>query len=143
MTRSGLPARYRGNLFVCDWGRQSVVCFEIRKAGGTFAVARQTAVVSKGSLADFHPVAACRDGRRNRLLGRGLGERGLALPRHPRPARLYRLTYSGADRVSPTPRPSAQTLWTTRSRRSITRLFPSGLTRSGLWRGRGSMPSGA
>ena len=43
-----LPGRYRGNIFVCDWGRQAVVCFEIRKAGGTFAVARQATVVSKG-----------------------------------------------------------------------------------------------
>ena len=53
----GLPARFQGNLFVCDWSRQAVVCFEIRKAGGTFAVARQTTVVAKGPVADFHPLA--------------------------------------------------------------------------------------
>src|SRR5262249_13204490 len=43
----GLPAEYRGNLFFCDWGLQRVARIEIRKAGGTFAVARQTPLVTK------------------------------------------------------------------------------------------------
>ena len=45
----GLPAEYRGNLFFCDWGAQTVSRFEIRKAGGTFAVSRRSTLVSKGT----------------------------------------------------------------------------------------------
>jgi HEAT repeat protein/glucose/arabinose dehydrogenase len=100
----GLPGRYRGNLFVCDWGRQSVVCFEIRKTGGTFAVARQTAVVTKGHLANFHPLAlaATADGTGCWIVDwandtwRSAGSEA---------GRLYRLTCTGDDRVSPKPRP--------------------------------------
>ncbi len=100
----GLPGRYRGNLFVCDRDRQSVVCFEIRRAGGTFAVARQTVVVSKGTVADFHPVALA-------VTADGTGfwvVDGASNARHSAEQAtggLYRLTYSGADRVSPAPRP--------------------------------------
>ena len=60
----GLPAEYRGNLFFCDWGLQTVFRFEIRKAGGTFAVARRTPLVTKGDVADFRPfsLAVAADG---------------------------------------------------------------------------------
>ena len=121
----GLPGRYRGNIFVCDWGRQAVVCFEIRKAGGTFAVARQATVVSKGIVADFHPLALAVTAERNRLLGCGLGERCLALRgtrnRQALPVDLLRSAIASARPRGPTASPSA-----TRSRRSTTRLFPSG-----------------
>jgi len=51
----GLPAEYRGNLFFCDWGLQTVFRLELKKAGGTFAVARRTPLVTKGEVADFRP----------------------------------------------------------------------------------------
>ncbi len=101
---AGLPGRYRGNLFVCDRGGQSIICCEIRKAGGTFAVARQTVVVSKGPLTDFHPLALA-------VTADGTGfwvVDGASTSRHTpglATGRLYRLTYSGNDRVSPAPRP--------------------------------------
>ena len=100
----GLPGRYRGKLFVCDWGRQSVVCFEIRRSGGTFAVARQSAVVSKGLVADFHPLAlsVTADGTGFWLVDWANDAWHSA---GPATGRLYRLTYSGDDRVSPTERP--------------------------------------
>ncbi|MGD0041284.1 MAG: HEAT repeat domain-containing protein, partial [Isosphaeraceae bacterium] len=100
----GLPGRYRGSLFVCDWGRQSVVCFEIRRSGGTFAVARQSAVVSKGLVADFHPLAlsVTADGTGFWLVDWANDAWHSA---GPATGRLYRLTYSGDDRVSPTQRP--------------------------------------
>jgi putative heme-binding domain-containing protein len=51
----GLPAEFRGNLFFCDWGLQTVFRIELRKAGGTFAVVRRTPIVTKGRVADFRP----------------------------------------------------------------------------------------
>jgi len=51
----GLPAEFRGNLFLCDWGHQTVFRLELCKAGGTFAVARRTPLVTKGEVADFRP----------------------------------------------------------------------------------------
>ena len=42
-------------LFFCDWGDQTVSRFEIRKAGGTFAVTRRSTLVSKGDSPDFRP----------------------------------------------------------------------------------------
>jgi HEAT repeat protein/glucose/arabinose dehydrogenase len=100
----GLAGRFRGNFFVCDLGRQSVVCFEIRRAGGTFAVARQAAVVSKGLVADFHPLALAvtADGTGFWVVDRANDAGHSASPET---GRLYRLTYSGKDRVSPAPRP--------------------------------------
>src|SRR5262249_43003425 len=51
----GLPPEYQGNLFVCDWGLQTVDRVELRKAGGTFALARRTPIVTKGAVGDFRP----------------------------------------------------------------------------------------
>ena len=56
----GLPAEYRGNLFFCDWGLQAVFRFEIRKAGGTFAVTRRTAARHEGGRRRLPPVLAGR-----------------------------------------------------------------------------------
>ena len=53
----GLPARYRGNVFACDEARQTVVRWEVRKSGGTFAIAGRTELVTRGDAADFRPVA--------------------------------------------------------------------------------------
>jgi HEAT repeat protein/mono/diheme cytochrome c family protein len=56
-----LPTSFRGNLLICDRRRQSVVRCELRKAGATWAIARQSVLVEKGDLADFHPVAITLD----------------------------------------------------------------------------------
>ncbi len=58
----GLPAEYRGNLFFCDWGLQTVDRFEIRKAGGTFAIVRRTPLVTKGGGERFPAVLPGRVG---------------------------------------------------------------------------------
>ncbi len=82
----GLPARFRGKLFVCDWGRQAVVCFEIRKAGGTFAVAGQSTLVSKGLRRGFSSSGNGRHGRWDGFLDCGLGQGGMADRRQVRAA---------------------------------------------------------
>jgi putative heme-binding domain-containing protein len=88
----GLPPEYRGNLFFCDWGLQTVFRFEIRKAGGTFALTRRTVLVSKGNVADFRPfaLAAAADGRSLWLVDWAYNG---WLADGPRTGRLYRLSH--------------------------------------------------
>ena len=76
----GLPAEYRGNLFFCDWGDQTVSRFEIRKAGGTYAVSRRSTARLEGRFPDFRPfsLAVSADGASLWLVG--LGVRRLARP---------------------------------------------------------------
>jgi HEAT repeat protein len=88
----GLPESYHGNLVICDPEGQTVDRIEIRKAGGTFALATRTPLVTRGSLADFRPYAIA-----TRADGGGfwLADQSPA-------GRLYRLTYEGLGR-RPTP----------------------------------------
>ena len=74
----GLAAEFRGNLFFCDWGIQAVSRFEIRKAGGTYAVSRRIDPRLQGRLSRLPPVFARRLRRRGEPLARGLGLRWLA-----------------------------------------------------------------
>ncbi len=101
----GLPAEYRGNLFFCDWGDQTVSRFEIRKAGGTFAVTRRSTVVSKGDSPDFHPfsLAVSADGA-----GLWLADWAFDgwLADGARTGRLYRLSLSDSQLATPAPRPA-------------------------------------
>jgi putative heme-binding domain-containing protein len=100
----GLPAEYRGNLFFCDWGLQTVFRFEIKKAGGTFALTRRTALVSKGDVPDFRPfsLAVAPDGQSLWLVDWAYNG---WLASGPRTGRLYRLRYSGSNPAVPAPRP--------------------------------------
>ena len=93
----GLPAEYRGNLFFCDWGLQTVFRFEIKKAGGTFALTRRTAFVSKGDVPDFRPfsLAVAADGQGLWLVDWAYNG---WLANGPRTGRLYRLRYTGPSR---------------------------------------------
>ncbi len=92
----GLPAEYRGNLFFCDWGLQTVFRFEIKKAGGTFALTRRTAFVSRGDVPDFRPfsLAVAADGQSLWLVDwayNGWLASGV------RTGRLYRLRFTGSS----------------------------------------------
>jgi len=101
----GLPPEYRGNLFFCDWGLQTVFRYEIRKAGGTFALERRTVLVSKGNVADFRPfsLAVAGDGASLWLVDWAYNG-WLAVG--PRTGRLYRLRHRGSSPVVPAPRPT-------------------------------------
>ena len=101
----GLPPRFRGNLFFCDWGLQAVFRFEIEKAGGTFRVVKKSPLVEKGSLPDFRPfsIATGPDGSTLYLVDWAYNG---WLDDGPKTGRLYRLTYTGPDRVRPSVRPS-------------------------------------
>ncbi len=99
----GLPARFRGNLFFCDWGLQSLARYEVEPQGATFRLVRRESVVEKGNLGDFRPfsIAPTADGSGfwvvdwayNGWLGVG-----------PKTGRLFRLSYTGADKATPSPR---------------------------------------
>jgi putative membrane-bound dehydrogenase-like protein len=101
----GLPASYRGNLFVCDWGVQTVFRYTIERQGGTFRVKARTPFVTKGDLDDFRPfsMAVLPDG-----LGFYLIDWAFSgwLAAGPQTGRVYRLTYTGADKPAAAPRPS-------------------------------------
>jgi putative heme-binding domain-containing protein len=100
----GLPAEYHGNMLFCDWGLQAVLRFEVRKDGGTFALKRRTALVTRGKLNDFRPfaLAVAADGAGLWLVD--WAYTGWLTP-GVQAGRLYRLTFSGPDRARPTPRP--------------------------------------
>ena len=138
----GLPAEYRGNLFFCDWGLQTVFRFEIKKAGGTFALTRRTALVSKGDVPDFRPfsLAVAADGQSLWLVDWAYNG---WLASGPRTGRLYRLRLTRArTRSCQLPRPTGDDTSRARSRRSTTRRWRSGCNRSesSSARGRRSFP---
>ncbi|HEX3450356.1 MAG TPA: HEAT repeat domain-containing protein, partial [Isosphaeraceae bacterium] len=101
----GLPAEYRGNLFFCDWGRQTVFRFEVKKSGGTFALIKRTALVSKGDVTDFRPfsLAVANDGGGLWLVDWAYNG---WLASGPRTGRLYRLQYTGSGVAARAPRPT-------------------------------------
>jgi putative heme-binding domain-containing protein len=105
----GLPPSYRGNLFFCDWGLSTVVRFEVERAGGTFALKRKSALVTKGSLSDFRPfsLAVASDSA-----GLWLVDWAFTgwLADGPKTGRIYRLTYQGTDAVEPATKPAGPDL---------------------------------
>ncbi len=98
----GLPARYRGNLFVCDWGLQTVFRYVIEPRDGTYQVKRREPFVTKGALADFRPfaLAVSADGASLWLVDWAFDG---WLADGPKTGRLYRLTM---DQAAPAPRPT-------------------------------------
>ena len=105
----GLPAEYGGNLFFCDWGRQTVYRFEIKKSGGTFALLKRTSLVSKGSVTDFRPFSLAVAAEGNGLWLVDWAYNGW-LASGPRTGRLYRLRYAGAGVAARAARPSGDDL---------------------------------
>ena len=105
----GLPARYRGNLIFCDWGLQTVFRYMIEPAGGTFRVASKEPLVEKGGLADFRPFSIAKGADGTSLYLVDWAYNGW-LSTGPKAGRLFRLTYTGADRAGASPRPQGQDL---------------------------------
>ena len=71
----GLPARYRGNLFICDWGLQTVFRVEVAPSGATFRMTRREPFVTAGDVADFRPfsIAPSADGPALYVVDWGVG----------------------------------------------------------------------
>ncbi len=103
----GLPPEYRGNLFFCDWGLQTVTRIEIRKAGGTFAIVRRTPLVTKGDVGDFRPFSLTTSADGASLWLVDWAYNGW-LDAKAKSGRLYRLSYNGPNAVRPAQRPSGR-----------------------------------
>ncbi len=98
----GLPARYRGNLFACDWGLSTVFRYELKPSGATYRVVKREPFVTKGNLGDFRPFSMAVDADRSSLILVDWAYNGW-LAEGPRTGRLYRLRYEGKDRVEVKP----------------------------------------
>ncbi|HWE37555.1 MAG TPA: HEAT repeat domain-containing protein, partial [Isosphaeraceae bacterium] len=101
----GLPPRYRGNFFFCDWGRQTITRYVLERNGGTFRVASSEPFMDKGDVSDFRPftLAPSADGASLYVVDWGFNG---WLAAGPKTGRLYRLSYVGADAAKPAPRPT-------------------------------------
>ncbi len=102
----GLPASYRGNLFFCDWGLQTVFRYTIEKDGGTFRLKTRTPFVTKGGVDDFRPFSLCVADDPSSLYLVDWAYTGW-LANGPKTGRLYRLSYTGPDKPAQTPRKDA------------------------------------
>ena len=96
----GLPSRYSGNLFACDWGLQTVFRYELARTGATFKVVKREPFITKGSLSEFRPFSITVDSDRSSLILVDWAYNGW-LADGPKTGRLYRLRYEGKDKVSP------------------------------------------
>lgn len=97
---AGLPPDYQGNLFVCDWGLQTVFRYRLERVGGTFAMTSRTAFIRKGDEPGFRPFSLhpIPDGPGFYLVDWGFNG---FLVDGPKTGRLYRVTYKGPNRPVP------------------------------------------
>ncbi|WP_169972648.1 HEAT repeat domain-containing protein [Tautonia rosea] len=93
----GLPEEFQGNLFVCDWGLQTVFRIEVAPSGGTFRLTRREPFVTAGDVPDFRPfsIRESADGRSLYVVDWGIGN--WLLP-DAETGRLYRVSSAGTDR---------------------------------------------
>ena len=105
----GLAGQFHGNLFFCDWGLQAVIRYEVARSGGTFAVKAREYIARKGTLGDFRPFSLAVGDGGNSLYLVDWGFNGFLVD-GPKSGRLFRLTYSGHDRLKPSPRPSGDSV---------------------------------
>jgi putative membrane-bound dehydrogenase-like protein len=96
-----LPEEYRGNLFMCEWGKGQLVRFLVDRDGGTFKIKRRDVFLSKGSN-DFRPVgiAVSPDGMSLYIADWNYG--GWS-NRTVKAGRLIKATYQGKSQSAPKP----------------------------------------
>jgi putative heme-binding domain-containing protein len=91
----GLPALFRGNLFVTDWGLGRLFRYEIEPNGATFRPRRPREVVAEpGPVGDFRPFAVLPTPGGDQLLLVDWAYGGW-LAKGLRTGRLYELTWAG------------------------------------------------
>ena len=105
----GLCKNFRGNLFFCDWGRGAVIRYELTASGATYKVKARESIVRRGTLGDFRPFSLAVGDNGTSLYLVDWACNGFLLSGK-KTGRLFRLTYSGSDRVEPSPRPSQKTI---------------------------------
>ncbi len=97
-----LPAEYQGNLFVCDWGLQTVFRIVLKKKGSSFEIASKTSFVTKGGVGDFRPFSIGLGGSDGSLYLVDWAFNGW-LADGPKTGRLYRLTCKDAVKAPTLP----------------------------------------
>jgi len=50
-----LPAEYRGNLFLCEWGKRQLARFIVARDGGTYKIVKRTEMADAGKV-EFRPL---------------------------------------------------------------------------------------
>jgi putative heme-binding domain-containing protein len=101
-----LPDEYKGNLFVCDWGRGQVLRLKVQRQGATYKVAERIQddkldFITKGGMDHFFPIGICvtPDGK-----GFYVADWGKGTWRHPDViGRFYKVTYTGKTHETPKP----------------------------------------
>jgi putative membrane-bound dehydrogenase-like protein len=96
-----LPEEYRGNLFMCEWGKGELVRFIVERDGATYKIVRRDAFLKKGTK-DFRPVgvAVSTDGMSIYLADWNFG--GWS-NRSVKAGRLIKATYTGKSHAAPKP----------------------------------------
>ncbi len=97
-----LPAAYRGNLFLSDFGKRQILRIPVARAGATFRAGEREDLFPNPP-ADFRPVGICEsvDGRSLFICDWQHRDEKDANPE--RKGRLLRLTWAGADESAPRP----------------------------------------
>jgi putative membrane-bound dehydrogenase-like protein len=100
-SEDALPEEYRGNLFMCEWGKGEIDRFVIKRDGGSFKIERPDAFLKRGSK-DFRPVgiAVSADGMSLYIADWNYG--GWS-NRTVKAGRLVKATYLGKSQAAPKP----------------------------------------
>jgi putative membrane-bound dehydrogenase-like protein len=96
-----LPAEYRGNLFMCEWGKGQIDRFVLERSGASFKIAKRDQMIKKGSK-EFRPVgiAVSADGMSLYIADWNYG--GWS-NRTVKAGRLVKATYTGKSQATPKP----------------------------------------
>jgi putative membrane-bound dehydrogenase-like protein len=96
-----LPEEYRGNLFMCEWGKKELVRFRVQRDGGSFKVESREAFLAKDTQ-EFRPVgiAISADGMSFYLADWNFG--GWS-NKTAKVGRLLKATYTGKSEAAPKP----------------------------------------
>jgi putative heme-binding domain-containing protein len=101
-----LPDEYKGNLFVCDWGRGQVLRLIVKRDGATYKVVSRVQndkldFLTQGETDHFYPTGICvtPDGKGFYVCdwGKGSWKHTFVI------GRLYRVTYTGKTQETPKP----------------------------------------
>jgi putative membrane-bound dehydrogenase-like protein len=104
-----LPEEYRGNLFMCEWGKGQIARFIVERDGASYKIVRRDAFLTKGDK-EFRPVgiAVSADGMSIYIADWNFG--GWS-NRSAKAGRLIKATYTGKSEAKPKPEwyvPAAQ-----------------------------------
>jgi putative membrane-bound dehydrogenase-like protein len=96
-----LPPEYRGNLFMCEWGKGQIDRFVLERSGGSFKIAKRDQMIKRGSK-EFRPVgiAVSADGMSLYIADWNYG--GWS-NRTVKAGRLVKATYQGKSQAAPKP----------------------------------------